>query len=504
MKFLVFTIFFLHVSFLIGNVNINIEDLKQCFERYIGRKLVGLSPYHTEFKMAEEEECLKFCYKTASRCRSIVHDRVRHICYFFNDGDQDMTTFAKKMSYFKVTDPRCFQYLNEGIENTRLAGPIYTPPKEEARDPIYIVSSTEIPKTTTIKIEIPTTTTEKVTTTNEIKSKEDVKAIYKEILQHPAEGVLSLENNNEFDIDTTTKEIDLIKSFEDVSGKLMPKVSGFKAIKRPINENSILSDEEDKPEIRRKQQNIKTTNKLSEINEIELLDKTFPLNDSQYKLIQPEEKNFTGYNDCESGDVRIWMAIENSEFLPLPDDDRFIIIDADNEMGCKKKCEKSNCDIFTLDEKDKNCRLHYAKNEENGNYFINQIVHSSTDDFSSRTFKQLCYPSQYVGLSQCTDIISFLEYTVYTDPKEVYSGFPSGSDGILNCVELCYLSKNFICKSATFDLESGECKLFENDSITSPELFKSLPKSKLIYFENGCNIEEFDLKNARINKVNRS
>lgn len=154
--------------------------------------------------------------------------------------------------------------------------------------------------------------------------------------------------------------------------------------------------------------------------------------------------------------------------------------------------------------KDKNCRLHYAKDEENGNFFINQIIHSSNDDFSSRTFKQLCYPSSYNRFVQCTDIISFFEYTINTDPKEVYSGFPSGSDGILNCVELCYLSKNFICKSATFDLESGECKLFDGDSITSPELFKSLPKSRLIYFENSCNIEDFEPKNVRINRVERS
>uniref|UniRef100_A0A0N4Z5S0 adenylate cyclase n=1 Tax=Parastrongyloides trichosuri TaxID=131310 RepID=A0A0N4Z5S0_PARTI len=483
-----------------------LDYLKQCFERYVGRKLVGLSPYHTEFKMADEGHCLEFCYNSASRCRGIVHDRVRHICYFFNDGDEDMTTFAKRMSYFKVATPQCFQYLSEGIRDTKLAGPIYKNWNNIPFTSVYISSTSTT--TTTSTTETPSTTTEEIITTNEIVSKENVQAIYKEILKSSAEQVtLTTERPV-----TESKEIEFVKSFEDISGKLMPKVNGFKAVKRPVNENSILSLEEEEPEIRRKQSSAQSHNKASEMNDEHesSLGKAglspMNFNDSDFKYLSPttEEKNFTGYNDCEIGDIRIWMAIENSEFLPTPDDDRFLIIDAENDVGCKRKCEKSNCDIFTLDEKDKNCRLHYAKDEENGNYFVNQIVPAPNDDFSSRTFKQLCYPPSYVALTQCSDIISFFEYSLNIDPKEVYSGFPSGSDGILNCVELCFFSKSFSCKSSTFDLESGECKLFEEDSISSPKLFKNLPKSRLLYFENGCNVEDLEPHNVRINKISRS
>ncbi|MFH4983362.1 hypothetical protein AB6A40_010071, partial [Gnathostoma spinigerum] len=38
-----------------------IDDLKRCFERYKGQRLVDIVPYHSEWRMKKIEDCLLFC-----------------------------------------------------------------------------------------------------------------------------------------------------------------------------------------------------------------------------------------------------------------------------------------------------------------------------------------------------------------------------------------------------------------------------------------------------------
>ena len=39
----------------------NVLGLKPCFERYDGHKLIHAQPFHSEWKMNQEENCLGFC-----------------------------------------------------------------------------------------------------------------------------------------------------------------------------------------------------------------------------------------------------------------------------------------------------------------------------------------------------------------------------------------------------------------------------------------------------------
>ncbi|KHJ98344.1 PAN domain protein [Oesophagostomum dentatum] len=81
--------------------------LRPCFERYPNNRLVNVKPFHSEWRMRSEDNCLQFCSDTASRCRSIVYDAVQHICHFFLDDGFDVAVPAAKMIYLRVTSKDC-------------------------------------------------------------------------------------------------------------------------------------------------------------------------------------------------------------------------------------------------------------------------------------------------------------------------------------------------------------------------------------------------------------
>ncbi|VDM67024.1 unnamed protein product, partial [Strongylus vulgaris] len=82
-------------------------ELRPCFQRYANIRLVNVKPYHSEWRMRTEDNCLQFCGDTASRCRSIVYDTVQHICHFFLDEGDDVTVPAAKMIYLRVVNKDC-------------------------------------------------------------------------------------------------------------------------------------------------------------------------------------------------------------------------------------------------------------------------------------------------------------------------------------------------------------------------------------------------------------
>ncbi|KAM3718580.1 tRNA(His) guanylyltransferase [Dirofilaria immitis] len=110
--------------------NASIDALKSCFERYIGQRLSNLSPYHSEWRMKTPEECLLFCALSSSRCRSIVHDTLQHICYYFLNDGQNHTQVIRGMIYFRVTEKKCLdQFLNDSnliLPNSESAIPTTT------------------------------------------------------------------------------------------------------------------------------------------------------------------------------------------------------------------------------------------------------------------------------------------------------------------------------------------------------------------------------------------
>ncbi|VDN07067.1 unnamed protein product [Thelazia callipaeda] len=88
----------------------NIEELKPCFERYIGQRLADLVPYHSEWRMRTPEDCLLFCALSSSRCQSTVHDMFQHICYYFLDDGRLHIRLARGMVYFRVTEKGCLAF----------------------------------------------------------------------------------------------------------------------------------------------------------------------------------------------------------------------------------------------------------------------------------------------------------------------------------------------------------------------------------------------------------
>ncbi|CAJ0931984.1 unnamed protein product, partial [Mesorhabditis belari] len=89
----------------------NWRVLRPCFERYLQTKLANLEPFHSEGRMPTEDHCLRFCAETASRCRSIVYEPLRHVCHFFLDEGSEMAVPAQHMSYFRVTTQECLDHV---------------------------------------------------------------------------------------------------------------------------------------------------------------------------------------------------------------------------------------------------------------------------------------------------------------------------------------------------------------------------------------------------------
>ncbi|KAK5977121.1 hypothetical protein GCK32_010184, partial [Trichostrongylus colubriformis] len=73
-----------------------------------------------------------------------------------------------------------------------------------------------------------------------------------------------------------------------------------------------------------------------------------------------------------------------------------------------------------------------------------------------------------------------------TQPQEAFEGLPPGYDGLKLCVELCVLSTEYSCRSATFEMLDGLCKLYSVDSISAPTAFEPTHVMHQLYFENGC------------------
>lgn len=97
------------VILLSSGLNIDCLELKPCFERYDGFKIVDAVPFHSEWRMKVEEWCLEFCVRASSRCVSIVYDKQSRICHYFSVNGME-----------RVTSQTYFNTYNTGIEGEKI------------------------------------------------------------------------------------------------------------------------------------------------------------------------------------------------------------------------------------------------------------------------------------------------------------------------------------------------------------------------------------------------
>lgn len=95
------------------------NQFKPCFERYDGHKLFNATPFHSEYRMINEEECLTFCVKALSRCSSIVYDKYGHICYYFSVNGIEVESIERnaRMVYLQIAEKQCVEDMQLLIGN---------------------------------------------------------------------------------------------------------------------------------------------------------------------------------------------------------------------------------------------------------------------------------------------------------------------------------------------------------------------------------------------------
>ena len=267
---------------------------------------------------------------------------------------------------------------------------------------------------------------------------------------------------------------------EDINPSILPEMKGFKAIKKVIP-SSIEEDIKASVDIRRHPGNLDEMAKAyaDSLNEME-------------KIAQDDE-------ECPKGSNSIWIAVENSD---LPRIGKFINKSVSKPEDCIKLCnelsiDSRHCNSFVFYEHRGECSFGHEEK-------IFSVKPSKQNDFSTRAFKRLCYSDSLSAFNECGDFLSFRDYKMSVEPAEVFSGLPSGREGVSACVELCVLSSNYKCKSASFDFATGTCSTFNQNSLSAPDSFKSHNSDSLLYFENGCSFDEpvtFDPQSASVYRI---
>ncbi|KAE9551082.1 hypothetical protein FO519_005719 [Halicephalobus sp. NKZ332] len=600
-------IFFIGLHFLaLSSAFVDPELLKPCFERYEDHKLIHAHPFHSEWKIKEEAGCLAFCAKSTSRCRSIVYDKMAHIChYFMVDGVELKRVIPQKnMAYFQLADMDCAaKALEEEIPDTVIEEPepeqtelkeetgpgnvpivfapesFPQPPESNTADPeekskkqnkfdekiekmgpdetVFYEDGGETVEQkqgeTDDKIDSEDNLSD-VRVPQEQDENEDYKIFDKEPEQENPEPVENQENRsdgdnaesftasipptpveeetlsapmNEETEDPKELEIKKIKEemerleeemkqmkevekqiqleptvfslnskfnpklklpklpptpaqiMEDISPSIVPELKGFKAIKKQLP-SSIEEDIKASIDIRRHPSSVDEMVKAyaNSVNGAE-------------KVTEDE--------DCPNDSNSIWIAVENSD---LPRIGKFMTKKAQKADECIRTCKDLSingryCNSFVFYESRSECS--FGHEDE-----IFSVKPSKKNDFSTRAFKRLCFSDSLSAFSNCGDFLSFRDYKMNTDPVEIFTGLPSGREGVSACVELCVLSSKYQCKSASFDFSTGTCSTFDQNSLSASDSFKSHMSDSLLYFENGCNFDEpvnFDPQSASVYRI---
>uniref|UniRef100_A0A1I7ZLK9 Apple domain-containing protein n=1 Tax=Steinernema glaseri TaxID=37863 RepID=A0A1I7ZLK9_9BILA len=634
------------------------QELKPCFERYEHQKLISAEPFHSEWRMKSEEDCLPFCALSSSRCKSIVYDVLNHICHYFSEDELENMVIARRMTLFRVANRQCLldvtksSEVQEGEEYddevAQQPMSIQSPPIEKEVAPVE--TTTKQPATTESTTNAPeeTTSSEKETTSafsaptelplddnydviDDLKAVTSSKVTLKEVPSDDSDLILSTESEPTTSPVPTPRQSKLItllqpkgteQKQEEVEAytpypedKLQPKLVPLQASKvapRPnlklvslersssTEENApaflppmtvfkadrINKEKKQKPEIRRNPTSFSkavvlkksestengaedeykkviapkrvpiarssysvetdeehiaknTDNKvpvaksysaesvpayipkargfLKSINghkNPDVIDleakverpakqvlnaessgeskKMFAINISQHSGAEekspesvPEAPggNPTLYDQCDDSDNQIWIGVENSAIDSKISKNS---VSANDVEACKKFCNSANnqkqmCSSFTFYETEKLCVMHSAAEGF-------KLKPAADEKFTTRSYKKFCFPEKLSAFKECSDFISFRDYSLEIEAKEQFDGMPKGVEGLQACIELCVHSPDFRCKSAAFNMDNGQCFVYDENSFTKPAAWREHLTNDLLYFENGCDM----------------
>jgi len=100
------------------------------------------------------------------------------------------------------------------------------------------------------------------------------------------------------------------------------------------------------------------------------------------------------------------------------------------------------CDSFTYLEKERQCAFHSLGEQ----FPYPGTVPATQLDFNTRLFHRFCYPANLPPFVDCAEFLSFRDYTLEMEPREVFNGLPEGREGLSACIELCVLASVYKCK----------------------------------------------------------
>uniref|UniRef100_A0A7I4Y0R8 Apple domain-containing protein n=1 Tax=Haemonchus contortus TaxID=6289 RepID=A0A7I4Y0R8_HAECO len=179
---------------------------------------------------------------------------------------------------------------------------------------------------------------------------------------------------------------------------------------------------------------------------------------------------------CSKGDTPILMTFENSVGSSSIDSN-FV----ENWEACRQMCQDENCRSFTYYD-DKQCMIN---TEDEG---VN-LRPPTMGPYTAQTTLKFCYPDNVSPFHGCANFVGFRDYSLTVEPRELFEGLPPGYDGLKLCTELCVLSAEYSCRSASFEMLEGVCKLYAVDSISAPKSFELSNVQYQLYFENGCSAQ---------------
>uniref|UniRef100_A0A1I7V194 Apple domain-containing protein n=1 Tax=Caenorhabditis tropicalis TaxID=1561998 RepID=A0A1I7V194_9PELO len=512
--------------------------LRPCFERYSNHRLVNLRPYHSEWRMRTEDMCLLFCAQSASRCRSVVYDTVQHICHYFSDEGVDQAVLSAKMTYLRVVSQSCLQENVEMASDPSISPPdappillptsafpqdngiqqelaIPEPPVEETTTPVEETTTPEVVtfETATLATTTPSDDDVLATTVPPQIDEADLDAELKAVMEPSqftgsfSDSETQIDNNGVYR-DKSSSERRWMDSME----KMDSKPSGKKSIDEKLEDlkeedhekyQKLMGAQEEVQELKN---NLRYGAKVIKFDEEAAFRKQSELRRkpmaSRRPALKPVTISSTSYiqkaksfldelnedveestgnvvtTECQSDDVDVWIAFENSaQADELEDADQDSNVESRKE--CQRICKERNCRSFTYFEKTHMCHLSSKSDGVT-------LQAPESGDFSASTSTKFCYPRTFSVFDGCSNFVAFRDYSVRMEAVEEFDGLPRGYEGMQLCVELCVLSTRYTCRSATFNPITGKCRLLTEDSLSSPDSFKYDEFQKDLYFENGC------------------
>ncbi|CAJ0576590.1 unnamed protein product, partial [Mesorhabditis spiculigera] len=594
----------------------NWRMLRPCFERYLQTKLANLVPFHSEGRMPTEDHCLRFCAESASRCRSIVYEPLRHVCHFFLDEGSDMAVPAQHMSYFKVTTQECLDHVSEVLGPMDIEGeevefspidedsPGISPdhyhassidgrnccaelqddtfsilPVESSTQPLPTLATTlqdEVAPDKAVEMSREFTTHlppamakphegRRASSMDTEEAERELRAkmqTLKELFPHKFQELIREKEAEDEDEDGA----DLLKAAKPTPEEVMqPKPMAVLPPSTPIRKETEivtepLPESDGTAELSpARRSRFFTKAKVLQMKEEQLQPgrrgkfdtASVPLNfdgvrrspkrvvQSEYEDVSNEAavrspyldkaKNFlqgiTGGSDDEEEDVDYDSSEQQpgpktqvqpaAEVISVPQASRRVFPQekrvlkkvppcypeeaplwvlwegADQDMGhgpdtnwvesrahCENQCNALNdCLGYTFHDKTNQC-------EATLDFDGVSLQTSRARDTSTRT--KFCFSDDLPVFNNCPPMRGFVGYSLQMQPREEFTNLPTGYDGLRACVELCVLSTEYTCKSASFLAAEGRCLLNTESSQTHPEYFRKTPVAGHLYVENEC------------------